>query len=151
VSVAFCAIIHKPHYCALIRSHQNESSLNALLLKTSNAEHAVNRCNTEANYKTLAYFPGLVRVFIYPNLIVICVPILAEIAHLVCIFSIITSTLLGSTLPTRRLIYIRLHLPTNYSVVASSLWHHILYLYSLFGDCFITVTRVRYVVHLSSN
>jgi hypothetical protein len=54
----------------------------------------------------LAYFPGVVRVFIYPNLMVICVPSLAEISHLDGIFSIITSTLLGGTLPTRRLIYI---------------------------------------------
>jgi hypothetical protein len=64
----------------------------------------------------LAYFPGVARVFIYPNLIVICVPSLAEIAHLGGIFLIITSTLLGGTLPTRRLIYILLHLRTNYSV-----------------------------------
>jgi hypothetical protein len=64
----------------------------------------------------LAYFPGVARVFIYPNLIVICVPNLAEIAHLGGILSIITSTLLGGTLPTRRLIYILLHLRTNYSV-----------------------------------
>jgi hypothetical protein len=54
----------------------------------------------------LAYFPGVARVFIYPNLIVIFVPSLAEIAHLDGTFSIITSTLLGGTLPTRRLIYI---------------------------------------------
>jgi hypothetical protein len=64
----------------------------------------------------LAYFPGVARIFIYPNLIVICVPSLAEIAHLDGIFSIITSPLLGGTLPTRRLIYILLHLRTNYSV-----------------------------------
>jgi hypothetical protein len=64
----------------------------------------------------LAYFPGVARVFIYPNLIVICVPNLAEIAHLDAIFSIIISTLLGGALPTRRLIYILLHLRTNYSV-----------------------------------
>jgi hypothetical protein len=93
----------------------------------------------------LAYFPGVARVFIYPNLILICVPSLAEIAHLDGIFSIITSTLLGGTLPTRRLIYILLHLRTNYSVAASSLSHYILSSYSLSGDCFITVTRVRYV------
>jgi hypothetical protein len=92
----------------------------------------------------------ITRVFIYPNLIVICVPRFAEIVHLDDILSIITSTLLGGTLPTRRLIYILLHLRINYSVAASSLSHHILSLYSLFGDCFITVTRVRYVVHLSS-
>jgi hypothetical protein len=67
-------------------------------------------------YYLLAYFPGVARVFIYPNLIVICVPSLAEIAHLDGLFSIITSTLLGDTLPTRRLIYIMLHLRTNYSV-----------------------------------
>jgi hypothetical protein len=30
----------------------------------------------------LDYFPGVARVFIYPNLIVICLPSLAEIAHL---------------------------------------------------------------------
>jgi hypothetical protein len=52
------------------------------------------------------YFPGVARVSVYPNLIVICVPSLAEIAHLDGIFSLITSTLLGGTLPTRRLIYI---------------------------------------------
>jgi hypothetical protein len=98
----------------------------------------------------LAYFPGVARVFIYPNLIVICVPSLAEIAHFDDIFSIITSTLLGGTLPTRWPFYILLHLCTNYSVAASSLSHHILSLYSLFGDCFIIVTRVRYVVHVSS-
>jgi hypothetical protein len=57
-------------------------------------------------YIILAYFPGVARVFIYPNLIVICVTSLSEIAHLDGIFSIITSTLLGDTLPTRRLIYI---------------------------------------------
>jgi hypothetical protein len=57
----------------------------------------------------LAYFPGVARVFIYPNLIVMCVPSLAEVAHLDGIFSIITSTLLGGTLPTRRLIYVLLH------------------------------------------
>jgi hypothetical protein len=62
------------------------------------------------NYLELAYFPGVARVFIYPNLIVVCVPSLAEIAHFDGIFSIITSTLLGGTLPTRRLIYIILHL-----------------------------------------
>jgi hypothetical protein len=62
------------------------------------------------------YFPGVARVFICPNLIVICVPSLAEIAHLDGIFSIVTSTLLGGTLSTRRLIYILLHLHTNYSV-----------------------------------
>jgi hypothetical protein len=67
-------------------------------------------------YRRLAYFPGDARVFIYLNLIVICVPSLVEIAHLDGIFSIITSTLLGGTLPTRRLIYILLHLRTNYSV-----------------------------------
>jgi hypothetical protein len=67
-------------------------------------------------YIIIAYFPGVARVFIYPNLIVICVPSLAEIAHLDGIFSIITSTLLGGTLPTRRLINILLHLRTNYSV-----------------------------------
>jgi hypothetical protein len=33
-------------------------------------------------YNKLAYFPGVARVYIYPNLIVICVPSLAEIAHL---------------------------------------------------------------------
>jgi hypothetical protein len=46
------------------------------------------------------YFPGVARVFIYPNLIVMCVPSLAEIAHLGGILSIVTSTLLGGTLPT---------------------------------------------------
>jgi hypothetical protein len=45
-----------------------------------------------------------------------CVPSLAEVAHLDGIFSLITSTLFGGTLPTRRLIYILLHLRTNYSV-----------------------------------
>jgi hypothetical protein len=30
----------------------------------------------------LGYFPGVAQVFIYPNLIVICVPSLAEIVHL---------------------------------------------------------------------
>jgi hypothetical protein len=80
-------------------------------------------------YLILVYFPGVARVFIYPNLIVICVPSLAEIAHLDGIFSIITSTLHGGTLPTRGLIYILLHLRTNYSVAASSLSHHILSLY----------------------
>jgi hypothetical protein len=64
----------------------------------------------------LAYFPGVARVFNYPNLIVICVPTLAEIAHLDGIFTIITSMLLDGILPTRRLIYILLHLRTNYSV-----------------------------------
>jgi hypothetical protein len=54
----------------------------------------------------LAHFPGVALVFIYPNLIVVCVPSLAEIGHLDGIFSIITSTLLGGTSPTRRLIYI---------------------------------------------
>jgi hypothetical protein len=29
-------------------------------------------------YRILAYFPGIARVFIYPNLIVICVPSLAD-------------------------------------------------------------------------
>jgi hypothetical protein len=62
-------------------------------------------------------FPGFARVFIYPNLIVIYVPSLTEIAHLGGIFSIITSTLLGGTLPTRRLIYILLHLRTNYMLM----------------------------------
>jgi hypothetical protein len=52
--------------------------------------------------RSLAYFPGVARVFIYPSLIVICVPSLAEIAHLDGIFSIITSTLLGGTLFPRR-------------------------------------------------
>jgi hypothetical protein len=66
--------------------------------------------------KLLAYFPGVARVLIYPNLIVICVPSLAEIAHLDGTFSIITYTLLGGTLLTRRLIYVLLHLRTNYSV-----------------------------------
>jgi hypothetical protein len=33
-------------------------------------------------YYILAYLPGVARVFIYPSLIVICVPSLAEIAHL---------------------------------------------------------------------
>jgi hypothetical protein len=66
--------------------------------------------------KLLAYFSSVARVFIYPNFIVICVPNLAEIAHLGGIFSIITSTLLGGTLLTRRVIYIPLHLRTNYSV-----------------------------------
>jgi hypothetical protein len=47
----------------------------------------------------LPYFPGVSRVFIYPNLIVICVSSLAEIAHFNGIFSIITSTLLGGTYP----------------------------------------------------
>jgi hypothetical protein len=79
--------------------------------------------------KIPAYFPGVARAFIYPNLIVICVPSLAEIAHLDGIFSIITSTLLGGTLPTRGLIYILLHLRTKYSMAASSLSHHILSLY----------------------
>jgi hypothetical protein len=78
----------------------------------------------------LAYFPGVARVFIYPNLIVICVPILAEIAHVDGIFSIITSTLLGGTLPTRRLIYILLHIRTNYSVEYPTVnsfipWHQV--------------------------
>jgi hypothetical protein len=74
--------------------------------------------NVENSYKyrLLAYFLGVAQVFIYPNLIVICVLSLAEIAHLAGIFSIITSTLLGGTLPTRRLIYILLHLRSNYSV-----------------------------------
>jgi hypothetical protein len=44
--------------------------------------------------------PGAAQVFIYPNLIVICVPSLTEIAHIDSIFSIITSTLLGGTLPS---------------------------------------------------
>jgi hypothetical protein len=70
---------------------------------------------TALKFNRLAYFPGDARVFIYPNLIVICVPSLAEIAHLDGIFSIITSMLLGGTLPARRLIYILLHLRTNYS------------------------------------
>jgi hypothetical protein len=69
----------------------------------------------------LAYFPDVAQVFIYPNLIVICVPSSAEIACLDGIFSIITSTLLGGTLSTRGLIYILLYLRTNYSVAASSL------------------------------
>jgi hypothetical protein len=64
-------------------------------------------------HRILAYFPGGARVFIYPNLIVICVPSLAEIAHLDGIFSIITFTPLGGTLPTRQLIYILLHLRTK--------------------------------------
>jgi hypothetical protein len=64
----------------------------------------------------LACFPGVARVFIYPNLIAICVLSLVELAHLNGIFSILTSTLLGGTLPSRRLIYILLHLRTNYSV-----------------------------------
>jgi hypothetical protein len=46
----------------------------------------------------LAYFPSIAWVFIYPNLIVICVPSLAKIAHFDGIFSIITSKLLGGTL-----------------------------------------------------
>jgi hypothetical protein len=50
-------------------------------------------------YNILAYFPGVARVFIYPNLIAMCVPSLAEIAQLDGTFSIITSTLLGGTLP----------------------------------------------------
>jgi hypothetical protein len=79
--------------------------------------------------KLLAYFPGVARVFIFPNLIVIFVPSLAEIAHLDGIFSIITSTLLGGTLPTRGLIYILSHLRTDYSMAASSLSHYILSLY----------------------
>jgi hypothetical protein len=59
---------------------------------------------------TLYIFTSL---FPRPNLIVICVPSLAEIAHLDGIVSIIISTLLGGTLPTRRLIYMLLHLRTN--------------------------------------
>jgi hypothetical protein len=66
-------------------------------------------------YYKLAYFSGVARVFIYPNLIAICVPSLAEIAHLDGILNN-NSTLLGGALPTRRLIYILLHLRTNYSV-----------------------------------
>jgi hypothetical protein len=54
----------------------------------------------------LAYFPGVARVFIYPSLIVICVPSLADNVY----------TLLGGILPTRRLIYILLHLRTNYTL-----------------------------------
>jgi hypothetical protein len=50
-------------------------------------------------YSLLTYFPGVARVFIYPNLIAIYVPRLAEIAHLDGILSIITSTLLDGTLP----------------------------------------------------
>jgi hypothetical protein len=73
-------------------------------------------CDTYTVYKQLAYFPGVARVFIYPNLIVICVTSLAEIAYIDGIFSIITSTLLGGTSPTRWLIYILLYLRTNYSV-----------------------------------
>jgi hypothetical protein len=76
----------------------------------------------------LAYFPSVARVFIYPSLIVICVPSLTEIAHLDDIFSIITSTLLGGTLPTRRLIYTLLHFRTNYSVeypTVNSLTFHV--------------------------
>jgi hypothetical protein len=55
--------------------------------------------NTSDFIYILAYFAGVGRVFIYPNLIVIYVPSLAEIAHLDGIFSVITSTLLGGTLP----------------------------------------------------
>jgi hypothetical protein len=33
---------------------------------------------SEFKYNRLAYFPGVARVFIYPNLIVICVPSLAD-------------------------------------------------------------------------
>jgi hypothetical protein len=51
-------------------------------------------------YFLLGNFPGVARVFIYPNLVVIRVPSLAEIAHLDVIFSIITSTLVGGTSPT---------------------------------------------------
>jgi hypothetical protein len=40
-----------------------------------NAGHQAGRVR---NYKILAYFPGVARVFIYPNLIVICVPSLAD-------------------------------------------------------------------------
>jgi hypothetical protein len=47
----------------------------------------------------LAYFAGVARVFIYPNHILVGVPSLTEIKHLDGIFSIITSTLLGGTLP----------------------------------------------------
>jgi hypothetical protein len=65
---------------------------------------------------SLALYPRRCSGIFYPNLTVICVPSLAEIAHLDGIFSIITSRLLGGTLPTRRLIYILLHLRTNYSV-----------------------------------
>jgi hypothetical protein len=67
-------------------------------------------------YQLLAYFPGVARLFIYPNLIVICVLSMAEIAHLGGIFSIITSKFLGDTLRARRLMYILLHLLPNYSV-----------------------------------
>jgi hypothetical protein len=49
--------------------------------------------------QVLAYFPGVAWVFIYPNLIVICVPSLTEIAHVDGIFSIITSTLLAVHYP----------------------------------------------------
>jgi hypothetical protein len=64
-------------------------------------------------YKTLTYFPGAARVFIY--LIVICVPSLAEITHLDGIFSIITSTFFGGTLPLfpRRCPGIELHTVTS--------------------------------------
>jgi hypothetical protein len=82
-------------------------------------------------YNNISLFPRRCPG-IYPNLIVICVPSLAEIAHLDGIFSIIiTSMLLGGTLPTHRLVYVLLHLRTNYSVAASSLSLHILSLYSL--------------------
>jgi hypothetical protein len=62
-------------------------------------EEILNSSKVRKFYVILAYFPGDARVFIYPNLIVICVPSLTEIAHLDGIFSIITSTLLGGTLP----------------------------------------------------
>jgi hypothetical protein len=39
--------------------------------------HNANR--TVVNFsRILAYFPGVARVFIYPNLIVLCVPSLAD-------------------------------------------------------------------------
>jgi hypothetical protein len=43
------------------------------------------------NYILLAYFPGVARVFIYPNLIVICVPSLADDFYAPCRYIIHSS------------------------------------------------------------
>jgi hypothetical protein len=105
-----------------IRKHKKIMLINILPthdlpVRTEAGRKSTTRCTYLLTIAcTLAYFPGIARVFIYPNLIVICLPSSAEIAHLKGIFSIITSTLLGGTLPTRRLIYILLHLRTNHSV-----------------------------------
>jgi hypothetical protein len=69
----------------------------------------------------LAYLPGVARVFIYPNLIVVCVPSLAEIAHFDGILSITTSTLLGGTLPLFPRRCPGIYLPQSYSTAVLSL------------------------------